>query len=265
VNDTASRGGLETDDARLPLSEHLVELRTRAIRSVLGFLVAFIVAWIFHKEIFAWFMEPYRDGMFAVTGEADEKLFFRGVTEPFLVYLKSSAMGATLLALPFAMLQVWLFVAPGLYRHERRLALPFVTSAYVFFLGGALFCRYLVLEPAITVLIGIGDDNTLAQIMMEDYLSFASRMMLVFGLLFELPVAISFLAWTGIITHVGLLKNWRYSVVVAFVVGAMLTPPDPLTQTALAVPLVVLYFLSTGVAWMITRSRQRRALEESAT
>lgn len=250
----------ETEDVRLPLSEHLKELRTRAIHAVVAFVVAFLACWFVHKTVFAWFMEPYRDGMLAVTGNADERLFFRGVTEPILVYLKSTAMAATLIALPFAMLQVWLFVAPGLYRHERRLALPFVSSAYLFFVGGALFCRYVVLTPAITVLIGMGDENTLAQIMMEDYLSFISRMMLVFGLLFELPVAISFLAWTGIVTHEGLLRNWRYAIVVAFVVGGILTPPDPLTQTALAVPLVVLYFLSTGVAWLITRSRASRAL-----
>lgn len=243
------------DEKRLPLADHLRELRQRLIYAMGALGFAFVGAWLFHRQLFAWFMEPYRLGLGFSRPEDAAELAFRGITEPIVVYLKTAGVAALLLAAPFILLQIWLFVAPGLYRHERRMALPFLSSAYLFFLGGVAFCRYVVLEPAIAVLIGFGDSNTVANIMMEDYFSFAARMLIVFGVLFELPVAISFLSWARIVTARGLIAVWRYAIVVAFVVGGMLTPPDPLTQLALAVPLTLLYVLSIGLAWLIERSR----------
>lgn len=249
----------ELDEKRLPFTEHLRELRTRTIRAAAYGIVAVIVAWAFHEPLFLWIKQPYDAGILAAGAAEDARLAFRGVTEPVIVYLKVSGIVGGLAAMPLILLELWLFIAPGLYRRERRMAVPFLLASIVCFLGGVAFCRYLVLEPAITVLIGMGGEGTEAAIMMNEYLSFTAMTLLVFGLMFELPVVTSFAASLGIITHRGLLRNWKYSVVAAFVLGAMFTPPDPLTQVALAVPLVMLYGLSIVLAYFITQARGEAA------
>lgn len=251
------------DEKRLPFTEHLRELRDRLIWSVGAILVGFLAAWAFHEELFYWLMEPYIAGAGELYPEFTEAIAFRSPIEPIVVYLKTSLLVAVICTLPFILWQTWLFVAPGLYKHERRMAVPFLGSSILCFVGGALFCRYLVLEPALTVLLGMGGSYASPNIMMQEYFGFTSRMLLVFGLLFELPVAISFLSLIGLVTHRGLIRNWRYAILIAFVVGAMLTPPDPLTQMALAVPLAVLYLLSIIIAYFITTSRERGGADKA--
>jgi sec-independent protein translocase protein TatC len=245
----------ELDEKRLPFTEHLRELRTRTIRASAYLIVAILTAWAFHEQLFVWIKAPYDAGALAAGVSEDGLLAFRGVTEPVIVYLKVSAIVGGLAAMPFVLLEGWLFVAPGLYKRERRLALPFLFASMVCFLSGVAFCRYVVLEPAITVLLGMGGTGTEAAIMMAEYLSFTGTMLFIFGLMFELPVATSFAAVLGLVTHHGLIRNWKYAVVGAFIVGAVATPPDPLTQIALAVPLCVLYGLSIALAYLITKTR----------
>jgi len=246
------------EEFKQPFSEHLRELRRRLVFCV-GYIVAgFGVAWFFHQPLFTWLMEPYVQGMSALHPELDRLISFRSVIEPIVVYLKTALLASLIAVMPLILHQLWLFVAPGLYDHERRLALPFLAMSFVCFIGGAVFCRYIVLEPAITVLVGAGGVNTSPNIMMQEYFSFTSKMLLVFGFLFELPVVITFLSLVGAVTHRGLIRNWRYALLAAFVVGAMLTPPDPLTQLAMAVPLVLLYAISILIAYVITRGRERR-------
>lgn len=251
----------DIDDERLPFTEHLRELRTRTIRAVVAVVLAFGVSWLFHERLFEWLMSPYADSVSSAMPDAPEYLAFKSLLEPFVVYLKTSLSLGVIVAMPYVLFEAWLFVAPGLYKHERQLALPFIVLTCFFFGGGVLFARYVVLEPAITVLMGFAGAAASPAIMMQEYFAFTTRMLLVFGLLFELPVAIAFLSALGLVTHVGLIRNWRYAVVISFVVGAMLTPPDPLTQTALAVPLSLLYILSIGISYLITKRREERTSE----
>lgn len=246
-----------------PLREHLIELRTRFIRMFVALLIAFGVAWFFHEQLFHWLMEPYSLAMKSMFPDQGQYIEFRSLIEPVVVYLKTSLLVGLIVVTPYLLLEIWNFVVPGLYARERKLGVRFLFFTLLLFYTGVLFCRYIVLDPAITVLLGFGSVDTSPSIMMQEYFEFTSKMLLLFGALFELPVVITFLALMGLITHEVLIKHWRIAVVTMFVVGAMLTPPDPLTQAALAVPLTFLYFVSIGIAWVITKSR--REAKENVT
>lgn len=246
------------DEKQLPFVEHLRELRTRVVRSLVYFTIAIFVAWNYHSQIFAWLTEPYLQAVGDQTGSLlGNNLGFRGPVEPVVVYFKVSMVAGAIVSLPLVLLELWLFVAPGLYKSERRMAAPFLFSTLIFFLGGVAFCRYLVLTTTMKFLLGMAEEGTIPAIMMEEYYAFSTNMLFIFGALFELPVIIAFLSFLGIVTHRGLWNHWRYAVLASFVVGGILTPPDPISQIMLAGPLVVLYFLSIGIAWMITKRRER--------
>ncbi len=246
----------EFDVKRLPFTEHLRELRTRTIRAVVYIVLGFGTAWAFHEQLFTWLMEPYYAALPSVDSAFGQGIAYRSPIEPVIVYLKTSLVVGSIAVMPMVLLEAWLFVAPGLYREEKRLALPFLLFSVLCFLGGAFFCRYVVLSPAMLVLLGFGGEGTNAAIMMQENFTFTTRMLFVFGALFEMPVVISFLSMIGVVSHSGLIRNWKVAVVVAFVVGAMLTPPDPLTQIGLAVPLVVLYVVSIGLAYVLGKPRE---------
>lgn len=246
-----------TEEVRLPFMGHLRELRARIIRSLVFLVFWFVVAFIFREEVYDWFMLPYRAGMEGAFGEgARVQMDFRGPVEPFLVYLKSSLLASLIVSAPMIVHQIWRFVMPGLLEKTRKITLPFIVATYLFFLGGVLFCHYVVMVPAMQVLLSFASpDQANPSIMMQEYFSFTRTMLLLFGAVFELPVAIVFLAVMDLITSKTLMKYWRHIIVLSFVVGAMLTPPDPLTQVALALPLVVLYFMATGIVVIIERVR----------
>jgi sec-independent protein translocase protein TatC len=272
------------DELRMPFLEHLRELRTRLMYCVISVVVCFLGCYAFHEEIFHWLLEPYEIAIrelptgfqnavlaavpnsgVALTPVNVGEIYYGGLTGPFFVYLKTALLAGLVLSVPVIFWQLWLFIAPGLYQHEKRLAAPFVIGTTAFFVMGAAFCRYVVLGPAVKVLLAVGAWNTEPLIMMDDYFGLTSRFILVFGAVFEMPIVIMFLAMFGIVTHRGLIKQWRIAIVAAFVVGALLTPPDPFTQTALAIPMVVLYALSTGIAYVFTTRREQRraaAVEE---
>lgn len=248
----------ELEEHRAPLRAHIGELRTRLVRSMIVLVVAFLGAWFFHEELFAWLMSPYTKGMQAKFPDVPHYIEYRSLTEPLVVYLKTSMVVGGLLAMPYVLFEIWKFVVPGLYKEERKLATIFLLATIVCFFGGVLFCRYLVLDPAVQVLLGIGATNTNASIMMNEYFDFTSRILFVFGLLFELPVVISFMALMGMVTHTWLLSKWRYAVVIMVVVSAVLTPPDPVSQLLLAIPLTILYFISVGIAWIFSKRRGKK-------
>jgi sec-independent protein translocase protein TatC len=152
-------------------------------------------------------------------------------------------------------------VAPGLYEHERRLALPFVLVATIFFFGGASFCYGFVMPHGFRFLMDFNEQISQPTIMMQEHYALSVKLLLAFGVVFELPVAAMFLSAMGVITHRTLIAGWRYAVLGSFIFAAMLTPPDVITQVSMAVPLVVLYGVSIGVAWIFT-SRRERAAEE---
>lgn len=246
----------EVDEKRLPFVDHLRELRNRTMRAVAYVVVGVLAAWGLRDPLFAWFAEPYTAAMHELTGSTGQMMSFSGPMEPIVVYLRISVLFGVLAAFPLILLEAWLFVAPGLYRSERQMAVPFLLASTVFFLGGALFCRYVVLDMILFVLLQFGGENE-AVIMMDDYFSFTSRLLFVFACLFELPVVTSFLAALGLISHRGLIRNWRYAIVLAFVIGGAATPPDPLSQIFLAVPLSLLYGLSILLAKLITDRREK--------
>ena len=251
------------NDTQAPLKEHLRELRIRLLYSIGFILVGFGIAWGFHQQLFDWLMEPYTNSMLSRFPDEERYINYRSLAEPFIVYIKTAGLVGVLLTIPFVLHQIWIFVAPALFKKERIMAIPFLIASVFFFVGGATFCRYIVLDPAISVLLSIGSTSTNPTIMMSEYFSFISKMLLVFGALFELPVVITFLSLLRLVKAKWLLKQWRYVIVLAFLIGAMMTPPDPLTQIALAVPLVILYALSIVIAFFIEKMQGKKLPDQS--
>lgn len=247
----------ELEHSRAPFLEHLEELRWRLWRAILGVIAAAVVCFLFHDEIFVFLTKP----LFQVLGDQglDQQVKFRTIPGAFLFHFKTAILGGIFFGVPIVLYQLWQFVAPGLYKSEQRLALPFVFMSTVCFVGGGAFAYYLVLPQAFDFLIGYtiseGSAQMVPDITIEDYLGFTSKLLLAFGIVFEMPVAVSFFAGIGLITHRTLIRYWRWAVVCAFILGAMLTPPDYITQTMLAIPLMGLYGISIGLAWFITKSR----------
>jgi sec-independent protein translocase protein TatC len=224
-----------------PLVEHLAELRTRLIRIILALIIGTIVAFTKANYIFELLKYPL------LKANPNLKLYFLSPTEPFFTALKISFLAGFILVSPFVFFQVWKFIEPALYEHEKKLAIPFVFFTTFFFALGCLFSFYLVLPVAIGFFINFGNIQLGAEAIfsVKEYISFVLRMIFAFGVTFELPVILSLLARLGIITPEFLEKARRYFVVLAFIVAAILTPtPDVFSQLMLAIPLILFYELS---------------------
>jgi sec-independent protein translocase protein TatC len=233
-------------DVRMPLTAHLEELRTRIIRALLATGLAFCVCYYFADGLFALLIRPL------IALRPDQSLIIgTGVTEAFFTKLKVSFIAAIFFASPVIFHQAWRFVAPGLYESEKRLALPFAAAASLFFVLGAGFCYAFVFPVGFRFFldeyVSIG---VTPQLRISEYLSFTSRMLLAFGITFELPVVAFFLARLGVLTHRHLIAWMRYAILVVFIVAAILTPgPDVASQLLMAAPLLILYGISIGVAY----------------
>jgi len=234
-------------DVRMPLTEHLEELRRRIIRALLAIAIAFGGCWLVAEELVRWLTAP----LLAIDAH-QAHVIGTGVTDAFFTKLKVSFIAALFAASPVIFFQAWGFVAPGLYSREKRLALPFTLFASVFFVAGAWFCYAVVFPVAFAFFLAEFASITLSpEIRISEYLTFASRMLLAFGVTFELPVAAFFLTRIGLITHRTLIGGGRYAVVGIFVMAAVLTPgPDVASQMLMAGPLLLLYALSIGVAFL---------------
>ena len=243
-------------DARMPLTAHLEELRWRLVRALGALGVAFGVCYAYAEDLFRFLIRPL------ASLKPDQMLVIgTGVTEAFFTKLKVSLIAALFVASPIIFYQMWRFVAPGLYDNERRLALPFALAASVFFIVGAGFCYLLVFPVGFRFFLEQYSSIEVApQIRISEYLSFASRMLLAFGITFELPVVTFFLARLGVVTHRTLIGWSRYAILVIFVVAAILTPgPDVASQLLMAGPLLILYILSIGVAYVVARPAEAQA------
>jgi sec-independent protein translocase protein TatC len=229
----------------LPVTAHLEELRRRLIVCVCAWLAAFLTCYGFAERLFQFVARPVR----AVLPEGSS-LVFINATEPFFTYLKIAAFAGLLLALPVILWQAWAFVAPGLYGHEKRLALPFVLASCACFGIGTWFGFLYVFPLIFRFLIGFGTGtgDIDAMLSMGEYLALSCKLLLAFGLIFELPIVIFFLARLGIVDHHWLAKNRKYALLLAFVVGAVLTPPDVISQLSLALPFLLLYEVGIVVA-----------------
>jgi sec-independent protein translocase protein TatC len=231
---------------RMPLLAHLKELRTRLIRALIAVGVAFIVAYALANRLFQVLTWPIRE-----VSHNHVLLIGTGVGEAFFTKIKVALIASLFLASPVILWEIWKFVAPGLYEAERRAAKPFVFFATLFFCLGGYFCWAVVLRVGYAFFLAeyasIGATPT---IRVSEYISFSAKLMLAFGLTFEMPIFAFFLTRVKIVDHRMMLKQFRYAVLIIFVVSAALTPPDMVSQFLLAIPLLLLYALSIGVAYV---------------
>ncbi|HVN32307.1 MAG TPA: twin-arginine translocase subunit TatC [Thermoanaerobaculaceae bacterium] len=230
---------------RMTLLEHLEELRRRLAWSIAAIFVGFLLCWYWAPPIFAWLSVPITQ--FLPPGE---KLAFTGLVDPFMLYMKVALLAGIFLASPVVLYQLWLFVSPALYRHERRVAIPFLVFTTVFFVGGGYFGYKVAFPMVVHFLLQVG--RGFRQVVtINEYFSMASKVILGLGLVFELPVLILLLSRLGVVTHRFLLKYFRYAVLVIFIVAAVITPtPDIPTQCVFALPMIALYLLGVLVAWI---------------
>lgn len=246
----------EVEEYRMTLLEHLWELRTRLIRSLLAMVLAFSVMLPFGSRLSSFLREPAKP--YLGTGSFAQLK----PMEIFVTDLKVSLFAAIFLAAPVIFFQAWRFVAPGLYRSERRLVLPFVFFSTLFFTSGAAFGYAVILPFAMQFLLGFATEEVQSTISVAAYLSDVTRLLLAFGAVFELPLAIFFLARAGIVTAEGLSEFRKYAVILIFVVSAILTPPDPVTQVGLALPLIGLYEIGVLTARIWGKKRPPGGDEE---
>lgn len=257
----------ELDERKMPLLDHLIELRMRLIYSIIAFVVLFFVCFYFAEHIFAFLVRP----LAALMAERhDARMIYTSLLEGFLTYIKVGLFGALFLSFPVMSTQIWLFVAPGLYKNERRALLPFLIATPILFVMGGALVYYLVMPLAWEFLLGFQTPGAQGALPIEvepkidQYLSLSMRLIFAFGAAFEMPVLLVLLARVGIVTADGLARKRRYAIVVAFVAAAILTPPDVISQIGLAIPIVLLYEISIVLARMAERQRSRREAADAA-
>ena len=236
-------------DKRLPFTTHLEELRKRLIICCAAVGVGFLACYAFKDRIFEFIAIP----LIASLPDDNSWMIFTGVTEAFFTYLKVSFLAGIFLSLPVIFYQLWAFISPGLYSKERKVIVPFVVFSTLFFVTGACFGYFVVFPFGFTFLLGFATDTIRPFPSVKEYLSFATKLLLAFGFVFELPLITFFLAKTGLLTYQTLAKNRRYFIVLAFIVSATLTPPDVATQLLMAGPLLVLFEISVMVARIFGR------------
>ena len=252
----------ELEGSRMPFLAHLRELRDRVRNAAIYFMAAFVVCWYFAGYIFEWLRAPMFNS-WDVKKLGPPNVVYTKLTEPFWVDMSIGMWAGIFVSSPFIFYQLWRFIAPGLYKKERRYTVAFAIFSALFFVTGAAFCYYFVLDGLYGFLIGYGEHDLKPMIMMQDYLDLTRDMMLAFGAVFELPLLIYFLAMIGMVTHRGLWKFNRWFIVIAFIVGAILTPsPDVVSQILMATPMIVLYNLSIIAAWRITKKREQKEAEQ---
>jgi sec-independent protein translocase protein TatC len=243
------------DETRLPLTDHLAELRTRIIRVLLAWVVGSIAAWSYSDEIFALLLAP----AIRALGEG-QSLQAIAPSEIFFSYVKCALLAGFVFALPVIFWQIWAFVAPGLYANEKKAIGPFVIVSTLLFAGGAVFGYTQILPAMFAFFTSYDSELVQSAWSMHEVFKLTTRMFLAFGVAFELPVFVFFLAIAGIVEPRDLLRGTRYAVLVIFVVAAVLTPsPDWVSQVMLGVPMVVLYLIGVGVAFAFGPRRERAA------
>jgi sec-independent protein translocase protein TatC len=265
----------ELEGGRMPFLQHLGELRDRVRNAAIAFTVAFAVCWGFADRIFAWLREPLfkiwamHTGANLKPGDLDwgkPQLIATGVTQPFWVNMSVALWAGIFVASPVIFYQLWRFIAPGLYRRERKLAISFAVLSALFFVCGALFCFYFALPALNKYMLGYNSPDLKLMPNIQDYLDLTRDSMLAFGAIFEMPLLIYFLAMVGMVTHRSLWKFSRWFVVLAFIIGAILTPgPDVVSQFLMATPMIALYNISILFAWRVTLKRERAEAAQRAS
>ena len=227
---------------------HLTELRSRLIKSFVFLIILFIVCYIFSTDIYRFLVQPYTDAV--LNENLDRRLIFTALHEAFLTYLKVAFFAAFFISSPFFLAQLWKFIAPGLYKNEKQALLPYLVATPTLFILGGCIVYYLIMPLAIKFFLGfetVAEPGVIAiqlEAKVNEYLSLVMRLIFAFGVSFQLPVILSLLARIGVIDSEYLRQRRKYFVVIIFALAAVLTPPDPITQIGLALPLLLLYELS---------------------
>lgn len=281
TDDEASREA-ELEGGRMPFLSHLRELRDRVRNAAIYFIAAFLLCWYFAGDIFAWLRKPLFDIWAYHTGPGvallvklhlvppgydwgPPRLIYTQLTQPFWVDMSIGLWSGIFVASPFIFYQLWQFIAPGLYKRERKLAVAFAFFSGLFFVSGALFCFKIALPRLYNFLLSYNTADLQSLPNIQDYLDLTRDFMLAFGAIFELPLLIYFLALVGLVTHRSLWKFGRWFIVLAFVIGAILTPsPDVTSQVMMAFPMIGLYYVSILLAWIVTKRRERAEAEQRA-
>lgn len=227
------------DEKKLPLTSHLQELRKRLIVSFIAVGVGFIICYAFSQQLFDILSRPLLKVM-----PSGSSLVFTSVAEAFFTYMKVAFISGIILTSPFVLFQIWAFVAPGLYRHEKRYVIPFVTAGSFFFVLGILFAYFIAIPVGFKFLLGYATDFIKPLPSMKEYLSFSIKFLLAFGLVFEFPVVLVLLARIGVVDAKTMARHRMYAILLIFIFAAVMTPPDIISQLLMAIPLMGLYELS---------------------
>ena len=248
-------------------TSHLVELRTRLLNSLIFIFVIFIVSYIFAEHIYNFLVDPYANAVKNTDGP--RRLIFTALHETFITYIKVAFFSAIFLGSPVLLIQIYKFIAPGLYNNEKKAILPYLVSTPILFLLGGLLVYYLVMPLAIKFFLSfetLGSNTTLPiqlEAKVNEYLSLIMRLIFAFGISFQLPILLNLLARIGVVNSDYLKTRRRYVIVIIFALAAILTPPDPITQVGLAIPLLLLYELSIFTVKFTERKKEKENLEDA--
>ncbi len=250
------RKGKKSPDS-MTFLEHLDDLRKRLFYSFLAIIITAVPAWLFHKQIFDILAHPVQQYL-------EEPMSYIRLTEPFMLYIKVSVLAAIFVASPFIFLQFWKFIAPGLYKKERKYVIPFVLFTTIFFSAGGAFAYFVVFPFACRFFLSMGADFQ-AVITVQEYFSLALRVILGIALVFEMPTLVFFLSRMGLITAKWMAKKFKYAVLVIFIIAAIITPtPDMLVQSIVAVPMLALYGVSILIALLSEKRKKEKAKESES-
>jgi sec-independent protein translocase protein TatC len=263
LNGSVTDNDNDNDKDRMPAMgflDHLEELRKRIVYSVIAVAVGFFACWGYAERIYGVMQRPIMDAL--ARNNLSAKLVYVNPTEPFNLYLKVGMMAGLFVTSPFVLYQIWCFISPGLYRHEKRYVLPFMVSTIGLFLAGGYFGYKIVLPQALVFLIGYGKDFQ-PMITLSEYSSLFLTLIVGMGIIFEMPILVFFLALMGIVSAGWMWHNIRYSVLGIFVVAAIVSPtPDILNMCIFAAPMIGLYVLSTAIAWLVHPDQRKKRAEK---
>lgn len=238
----------------MPFTSHLEELRSRLIRIFAAIGILFIICYFFKEKLFEVLTIPL-----VVSMPDNSTMIFTSLPEAFFTYLKVSFFAAIFLASPYILYQIWNFISPGLYDSEKKYVIPFVLFSTIFFVGGSLFAYFVVFPFGFKFFLAFGTDLIRPMLSIREYLSFSFRLLLAFGIIFELPILMFFLSRVGLVNSRTLITKRKYAILLVFIIAALFTPPDVVTQVLMALPLMLLYEASV---WVVKMGEKKAASEE---